>query len=460
MVFADLFFIYVFIPAFAILYAAAYLIEKKKEKTLLRNSVLVLFSLIFYVWGEPVYILLLLLGVIIDHICGRTHKEIAGIVLHLLLLAVFKYGNLILATVKAAGADVPEVDIRLPIGISFYTFQSISYLADVRAKKCEPQKSFPRLLLYISMFPQLIAGPIVRYTAVASAMDARKTTENDIADGIRRFVYGLGKKVLLADQLGEIVKQTMGAELSSLSTGMAWLGLIAFSLQIYYDFSGYSDMAIGMGKCMGFQFPETFDHPYMCASVTDFWRRWHISLGSFFRDYVYIPLGGNRCSKIKWIRNILIVWALTGFWHGASWNYLLWGLYFGLLLLLEHALYYRKGQGECHGVTALFRRITGLAFVVLGWGIFYFEDFGKMRRFFAVLFGANAVPVSGDYLLKSTLSQNALLLAAALLLCFKFPKTDRRGVTVLRAVWTTAFLVASTILLVGASNHPFLYTRF
>ncbi len=460
MVFADLFFLYVFIPAFALLYAAAYLLERKKEKTGLRNSVLILFSLIFYVWGEPVYILLLLFGVLIDYVCARTHKEIAGIVLHLLLLAVFKYGNLILASAQSAGVSVPQVSIRLPIGISFYTFQSISYLADVRAKKCEAQKSFPRLLLYISMFPQLIAGPIVRYTAVASALDKRKTTENDIAEGIRRFVYGLGKKVLLADQLGAIVDQTMGSDLSALSTGMAWLGLIAFSLQIYYDFSGYSDMAIGMGKCMGFLFPENFDHPYLCASVTDFWRRWHISLGSFFRDYVYIPLGGNRCSKIKWVRNILIVWALTGFWHGASWNFLLWGLYFGLLLLLEHLLYYRKGQAECHGIVAAVRRIFGLAFVILGWGIFYFEDFGKMRQFFAVLFGANAVSVSGDYLLKSLLSQNALVLCVALILCFKLPKTDKRAVTVLRAVWTAAFLLAATILLVGASNHPFLYTRF
>ncbi len=460
MVFADLFFLYVFIPAFAVLYAAAYLIERKKEKTLLMNSVLILFSLIFYVWGEPVYILLLLCGVVIDYVCGRTHKEIVGIVLHLLLLAVFKYGNLILATVKSAGADVPDVAIRLPIGISFYTFQSISYLADVRAKKCEVQKSFPKLLLYISMFPQLIAGPIVRYTAVASAMDARKTKESDIAEGIRRFVYGLGKKVLLADQLGEIVDRTMGAELSGLSTGMAWLGLIAFSLQIYYDFSGYSDMAIGMGKCMGFSFPENFDHPYMCASVTDFWRRWHMSLGSFFRDYVYIPLGGNRVSKLKWIRNIMIVWGLTGFWHGASWNFLIWGLYFGLLLLMEHALYYRKGQKECHGVLSVIRRIFALAFVVLGWGIFYFEDFGKMRQFFSVLFGANAISVSADYLLKSMLSQNALVLVAALILCFKLPKTDKRSVTLLRAVWTAAFLVAATILLVGATNHPFLYTRF
>ncbi len=494
MVFADLFFLYIFLPLFILLYGGVYLLEKKSGETKCRNAVLILFSILFYVWGEPVYILLLIGGVLIDYVCARTHKEILGIVLHLVLLAVFKYGNLLLSTIASAGvipsltvvsgeagrlpailtsAGERTVSIRLPIGISFYTFQSISYLADVRGKKCEPQKSFFRLLLYISMFPQLIAGPIVRYTAVAAEIDKRSTTEKDFAEGIRRFIMGLAKKVILADQLAVIVEQTMGSELNGLSTGMAWLGLIAFSLQIYYDFSGYSDMAIGMGRCMGFTFPENFDRPYLCNSVTDFWRRWHISLGSFFRDYVYIPLGGNRTGKAKWVFNILLVWALTGFWHGASWNFLIWGVYFGVLLLLEKLLVTRKG--------ALYR-IFSLFLIVLGWGIFYFDDFGKMRSFFGILFGLSSSAAAGGFLLKTLLSQNAFLLAAAILLC-GLPTTGKDHATekdpagngrengrssegagtpvwILRTIFSVALLVVSVLLLIGASTHPFLYTRF
>jgi len=471
MVFADLFFLYVFLPLFIFLYGGAYLLEKRSGDTKARNAVLILFSLFFYVWGEPVYILLLIGGVLIDYVCARTHKEIAGIVLHLLLLAVFKYGNLLLSTAASAGVTSPltSVSIRLPIGISFYTFQSISYLADVRAKKCEPQKRFFRLLLYISMFPQLIAGPIVRYTSVAAEIEKRSASDRDFAEGIRRFITGLAKKVILADQLAVIVEQTMGSDLNGLTTGMAWLGLIAFSLQIYYDFSGYSDMAIGMGRCMGFTFPENFDRPYLCSSVTDFWRRWHISLGSFFRDYVYIPLGGNRTGKAKWVFNILLVWALTGFWHGASWNFLIWGVYFGILLLLEKALVTHKG--------ALYR-IFSLFLIVLGWGIFYFDDFGKMRVFFGILFGAASNAAAGGFLLKTLLSQNAFLLAAAILLCGlparketaagKKAAHHRSGkrkdagapVWILRALWSAALLIVSVLLLIGASTHPFLYTRF
>ena len=459
MIFADLFFIYVFLPIFGILYGIAYAIEHKKGNTTLRNTVLILFSLLFYVWGEPVYILLLLFCVLIAYVCARTHLEVLGIILTLLGLAVFKYGNMVLPGILSLGVDLPVTSIRLPIGISFFTFQSISYLADVKAGRYEPQKKFFDLLLYIIMFPQLIAGPIVRYSEISVQIRSRKVTTVDLAEGIQRFVIGLSKKVIIADQLSSLTEQTLGGDLSLVTPGMAWLGLLAFSLQIYFDFSGYSDMAIGMGRCMGFDFPENFDHPYLCRSVTDFWRRWHMTLGRFFRDYVYIPLGGNRCGKLRWVRNILIVWGLTGFWHGASFNFLIWGLYFGILLLLERIILFRGKKTERGGIIGFVFRLISLLLVVLGWGIFYFEDFSRMGRFFRILSDfAHYSPE--DYLTGALLTQNMFLLGIAVLFCFRFPKTEGRFFTVLKAVLSVALLLISTVLLVGATNHPFLYTRF
>ncbi len=459
MLFADLFFLYIFLPLFGVLYFFAWNRDQGIGRPKYENAVLILFSLLFYSWGEPVYVLLLLFCVGIIYVCGIRHCEILGIVLLVLLLVFFKYGNLIRETFLGWKMLEHTRTIHLPIGISFYIFQSISYLADVKCGRVRAQKHLSHLLLYISMFPQLIAGPIVRYTDVERQIMDRSPGEDDVAEGIRRFIVGLAKKVILADQLAGIVDVTMGGDPGSLSTGRAWLGLIAFSMQIYFDFSGYSDMAIGIGRLMGFRFPENFIKPYLCTSVTDFWRRWHITLGKFFRDYVYIPLGGNRVSWGRQILNILIVWMLTGIWHGAYWNYLIWGLYFGLWLLLEKGFLFRKDKSEKTGALGLFWRCVSVFAVVLGWGIFYYEDFSRMRQFFQILFGQGA-PEQG-MLLRSLLSQNVILLALSVFCCFVLRKNIFFRIPAAgRIVISAALLILSTLLLVGATNHPFLYTRF
>ncbi len=453
MYFSDLIFLYAFLPAFVICYFVAGLWGKKEGSGAARNIVLLCFSLIFYAWGEPVLILLLICSALICYICAKTHKETAGIILLLLSLIIFKYGNL-LTGLTGLAAYIPK--IPLPLGISFYTFQGIAYLADVKRGRAKPQDSFYKLLLYISMFPQLIAGPIVRYTDISEDIDRRSVSAEDMAEGIRRIICGLGKKVILADHLSLIVEESMGADLSTLSTPMAWLGLLAYSLQIYFDFSAYSDMAIGMGRCMGFKFPENFDHPYISASATEFWRRWHMSLGSFFRDYVYIPLGGSRVSRLRRLFNIMLVWALTGFWHGASLNFMVWGLYFGVLILIEKELFFKeKDKERFKGL----RHFTTPVILMLGWGIFYFEDFSKMKDFFDVLFGRGGM--GSETLVMAGLSQNVFLLAVSLILCLPLPKMKEGTVTTaFRTLYSVAILVLAVLFLIGSTSHPFLYTRF
>lgn len=341
MVFSDLFFLFVFIPLFALCYLIASLIEKPREDSdkiesfAFRNSILVVFSLIFYAWGEPVYVFLMIGSVFVNYLIGllihrnengkRKAALAFGVTFNLILLGTFKYLGFFAAQFLSIGIQFDVPSIALPIGISFYTFQTLSYLVDVYRQEAPVQKRFLNLLLYISMFPQLIAGPIVRYDTVAREITSRKVSSTDVSEGLFRFLIGLGKKVILANQFSEIANQFLVSGLPNLSTSGAWIGIFAFTFQIYYDFSGYSDMAIGIGRCLGFHFNENFNHPYCCNSITDFWRRWHISLGSFFRDYVYIPLGGNRKHQAF---NILFVWTLTGMWHGASWNFIIWGTLF------------------------------------------------------------------------------------------------------------------------------------
>ena len=348
MVFSDLFFLFVFLPAFALSYLAAHWIDKllssedTRPNRIVENAVLVVFSLIFYAWGEPVYVFLMLFCVLLNYLAGlgightqgtaRKWALAGGLTGNILILSTFKYLSFFAQQLSALGIPVADPKIALPIGISFYTFQSISYLIDVYRQEAPMQRHFGNLLLYISMFPQLIAGPIVRYNTVAQEISNRSVTSKDVADGIYRFVIGLGKKVILANQLSEISDQFLAGGMQDLTTTGAWTGIVAFTLQIYFDFSGYSDMAIGLGRCLGFHFNENFRHPYCCDTITDFWRRWHISLGSFFRDYVYIPMGGNRSHQAL---NIFVVWFLTGMWHGASWNFIIWGVYFGLIVTLE-----------------------------------------------------------------------------------------------------------------------------
>lgn len=311
------------------------------NQTAARNAVLVVFSLIFYAWGEPTYVFLMIISVFINYLVGigidkqNRHRKLAlviGLVCNLLVLGTFKYAGFIAESLNLAGLPVPVPHIALPIGISFYTFQSISYLIDVYRRQADSQKRFVDLLLYISMFPQLIAGPIVRYDLIAKEINNRHITRSDVVEGSYRFLIGLGKKVILANQFSEIANQFLQSGFPQLTTMGAWVGIVAFTFQIFFDFSGYSDMAIGLGRCLGFHFAENFKHPYVCTSITDFWRKWHISLGSFFRDYVYIPMGGNRHHQVL---NILVVWFLTGMWHGASWNFILWGIYFGIIVTLE-----------------------------------------------------------------------------------------------------------------------------
>ena len=456
MVFSDLFFLFAFIPAFAICYLLA------------RNVALVVFSLIFYAWGEPVYVFLMLASVLMNYLAGlgidktngsrRKWMLSMGLVCNLLVLGTFKYLGFFVETLASIGIMVQAPTIALPIGISFYTFQSISYLVDVYRRETPVQKRFMDLLLYISMFPQLIAGPIVRYGTIAHEIRHRHVSADDFAEGAYRFIRGLGKKVILANQLSEISTLFLVNELNDLTTTGAWIGIVAFTLQIYFDFSGYSDMAIGLGRCLGFHFNENFRHPYCCNSITDFWRRWHISLGSFFRDYVYIPMGGNRHHQAV---NILVVWFLTGMWHGASWNFIIWGVYFGVIVMLEKYTLLRF----IDKVPAFMLHLYSLLLVVIGWGIFYFDDFSQMKVFFGRFFGQ--AETFHDFLTISTLTDYFWVWVAAFIFCLPIRSKveqlleNHRAITFsVRMVLSVAILVLSVALLVGATNNAFIYTRF
>ena len=476
MVFSDLFFLYVFLPTFALLYLLGTWADKRYTgKCTLRNAVLVAFSLIFYAWGEPIYVFLMLATVAANYVAGRiidsqekNRKKAlaAGVAFNVLVLGVFKYADFIAHQLQAIGLPIPSPGIALPIGISFYIFQSISYLVDVYRRESPAQKRFIHLLLYISMFPQLIAGPIVRYGTVAEKIHDRKVSIEDVSEGVYKFLRGLAKKVILANQLYEVSHQFLDGNMASLTVSGAWIGIVAFTLQIYFDFSGYSDMAIGLGRCMGFRFNENFDHPYCSRSITEFWRRWHISLGSFFRDYVYIPMGGNRRHHLF---NIMVVWFLTGMWHGASWNFIIWGLYYGLILVAEK--YTIKKAAD--RIPAVLLHAYTIFLVVLGFGIFYYDDFAKMSAFFGVAWGG--ATVGWDGVSEAALLDRFWLWVAAIALCMPLrswaegmlEKATKRNHKLhdnvalsVRTLLSAAILMLSTALLVGATNNAFIYTRF
>ncbi len=478
MVFSDLFFLFVFIPAFILCYFVAGRVDKlltRDAKSLVcRNSVLVVFSLVFYAWGEPVYVFLMLGCVLMNYLAGLWiakadgHRKLAlavGLVGNLAVLGTFKYAGFLAEQLCSVGLDVPVPKIALPIGISFYTFQSISYLIDVYRREARVQHNLWNLLLYISMFPQLIAGPIVRYGTIAEEIHDRRVSTDDVAEGVFRFLIGLGKKVILANQFSTLADGFLKQGLDDLSTAGAWVGILAFTFQIYFDFSGYSDMAIGMGRCMGFHFNENFNHPYISRSITEFWRRWHISLGSFFRDYLYIPLGGNRRHQAL---NILVVWFLTGMWHGASWNFILWGVYFGIIVMVEK---YTLLKVQQH-IPAPFLHVYSILLFVTGWGIFYFDDFGAMQQFFQ-----HYVGLAGDFTdfsVESALLGHFWLWAVAIVFSMpirsvvaqwferKCPAGRMKSFTLVtvKTLISIAILVLSTALLVGATNNAFIYTRF
>ncbi len=469
MVFSSLEFLYLFLPISMLLYFSMPTLQSK-------NVILTIVSLIFYAWGEPVWIVLLVISALVDYINGilinryrHTWKAkaalISSLVINLGLLIGFKYINFFLASIGfLLNTEMVQSSLVMPIGISFYTFQTLSYALDVYGDKVKVQRSFHNFLLFVSLFPQLIAGPILRYSDLASQLDNRKSTLEGIAGGFIRFMVGLGKKVLIANFVGQAADTILGGDLSTISTLEAWIGILCYTFQIYFDFSGYSDMAIGLGRIFGFHYGENFRYPYISRSVTDFWRRWHISLGSFFRDYVYIPLGGNRRFQV---RNILIVWLLTGFWHGASWNFVLWGLYFGILLIIEKFL-----LQKVLAKIGIFAIPYAFILAVLGWVLFYFTDLQRAFALYAALFGIGHPLYDQRALIYFQNNTPLLILAfvaatplAAMLgrmfvrLC-RVSYAGRVFRTVMTVLFALTMLGLSTIALVGDSYNPFLYFRF
>ena len=468
MLFSSATFLFAFLPVVALLY---YLIPKRC--TAARNLFLTGASLLFYAWGEPRFVLVMLLVIVSSWLFARKIEAsaksarkgflLAAVSVDLTVLFVFKYLGFFTENLnRLPFVRLPVPQITLPIGISFFTFQAISYVVDVYRGSVPAQKSFLKLGTYIAMFPQLIAGPIVRYADIAPQLDSRQTTLEDVSSGACRFVIGLSKKVLLANVLYELI--TAFQQSRDLSVLYFWLYAVNFALQLYFDFSGYSDMAIGLGRIFGFRFQENFNYPYISGSITEFWRRWHISLGSWFRDYVYIPLGGNRVSKAKWLRNILVVWMLTGLWHGASWNFVLWGLGFAVLLVAEKLVYGRLLQR-----THVLKHVYTLLLVTLSFVLFNADSVSEAVSQLGAMFGAGGLPLvstEGVYYLKSYAGTFLFAAIGATPLVSnaisRFGKT-RFGVqalTVLQPLVMLALLAACTAFLVDGSFNPFLYFRF
>ena len=488
MVFSELTFLYYFLPIVMVIY---FFLPTKG-----RNILIFITGLIFYAWGEPFYVFIMLLSTAIDYTAGRLMDRwdddnskrkkclLVSVCMNVGLLAIFKYSDFITDNINALiGSDITnpvlslnkllndlfdfglnEKQVDLPIGISFFTFQSMSYTIDLYLRKIKVQKSFINFASYVSLFPQIVAGPIVRYSEVADELEERTVNLSKINSGVSMFVRGLSKKILLANNIGMIWTEIKAMDYSQISASVAWLGILAFTFQIYYDFSGYSDMAIGLGKMLGFEFPKNFDHPYISQSISEFWRRWHITMGSWFKSYVYIPLGGSRCSALKTYRNLIIVWALTGLWHGASWNFVLWGLYFGVLVIIE-----RIGWGKIlEKLPSPVRIIYTFVLVVFGWVLFDTDTIGDAASYFAAMFGAgNGAAADSGYALY-VISQNIPLIAACVLLAGglgsrlidycsrKYPK----GAAAVSVPLKTAALLICTCYLADASYNPFMYFRF
>ena len=459
MLFSSIPFLYYFLPAVL----AVYFLVPRGAK----NGVLLVSSLIFYGWGEPKYLLLMAGTILLFYLCGLAmgraetdrRKKLwlwISVAVGIALLAVFKYADFFIGSVAAVtGLDLKLLRLALPIGISFYTFQCISYVADVYRGTVPPQRSLVNFGAYVALFPQLIAGPIVRYADIARELESRQTGWEDLRIGLRRFLLGLGKKVLLANQLGQLTEIFRGS--GEKSVLFSWMYAIAFALQIYFDFSGYSDMAIGLGRIFGFRFNENFNHPYCSRSVTEFWRRWHMSLGSWFRDYVYIPLGGSRVSRGRWVCNILAVWMLTGLWHGASWNFVVWGLFFGVLLMLEKWL---KPDRLPH----LLRRGYVLLAVVISFVIFNAANLSQAAGDLAGMFGLAGLPLSTAetvyYLRSYAIVMVAALFGATPLAKNLAVRLPERVAFWLEPVVLAALLLICTAYLVDGSFNPFLYFRF
>lgn len=466
MVFSSTIFLCVYLP----LVLLGYYICPKKG----RNLFLLIASLVFYAWGEPKYVFLMIFSILVNYIFGRLmdkHREnkkrlklmlVLSVVIDIGLLSVFKYTDFIITNVNAIfGANFDLLNIALPIGISFYTFQAMSYTIDVYRDDVRVQKNLIDFGMYITMFPQLIAGPIVRYADVQDQLAERSVTTADFSEGVMRFVVGLGKKVLLANQMGAVWSEiyALGGDVSAL---MAWTGAIAYTFQIYFDFSGYSDMAIGLGRMFGFKFPENFRYPYQSVSITDFWRRWHITLSTWFKEYLYIPLGGNRRGLARQALNLLIVWSLTGFWHGAGWNFVMWGLYYFVILFIEK-LFLLKALDK---LPKFFRHVYALVLIIIGWVIFASDDVSVLLPYLGSMFGANGAIGGMDVY---TLLTKAVLLIICCIASTELPKKlflsaagamNEKAAFTLKSVLMIALLAMSMILLIGDSYNPFLYFRF
>ena len=466
MVFSSLYFLFLYLPIVLFVY---YITPLRW-----RNAWLLVVNLVFYGWGEPQYIVLMLFTILLDYAAGLvvarckeqgrdTEARVAvavALVLNLAILFFFKYWDLVARTFQHFGVDMPVLNLALPIGISFYTFQTMTYPVDVYRGDADAQKNVIHFGTFVTLFPQLIAGPIIKYKELADQMTHRTHSPEQFASGVQVFTVGLAKKVLLANNIGKLWDVYLALPTRELTVAGAWLGVLAFSLQLYFDFSGYSDMAVGLGRMLGFEFPRNFNYPYISKSITEFWRWWHISLGSWFREYLYIPLGGNRVSKPRLFFNLFVVWAATGIWHGASWNFLIWGLYFAVLIILEKAFLGKLLEK----LPAVVQHVYALFLVLVSWAIFAVEDFGHMGIYLKAMFGfapGGLTSPSVGYYFSSFLPTLLVACVAATPLAAKlWAKLPVKAVKVVLPVVVLAGLIFSTAYLVDASYNPFLYFRF
>ena len=467
LVFSSVYFLFLYLPIVLVLYYITPLYW--------RNGVLLVFNLIFYAWGEPVYILIMFASIAIDYTHGMLVSRCkardndrgarlavaSSVFFNLALLFFFKYWDFIAGSLAGLGLHfMPKLGLSLPIGISFYTFQTMSYTIDVYRGDARAQRNIVNFGTFVTLFPQLIAGPIIKYKDLDDQIDHRTYHVEQFASGVQVFVAGLAKKVLLANNLGMLWDAYKAMPVEQLTTAGAWLGLLAFAFQIYFDFSGYSDMAVGLGRMLGFEFMRNFNYPYISKSLTEFWRRWHISLGSWFREYLYIPLGGNRVSKPRLFFNLIVVWAATGIWHGASWNFLLWGLFFAAMLILEKGFllqYLRKTPAAVQHIYTLF-------FLMISWALFAVEDFSRMGAWLAAMFGfagGGLADAAAGYYLRSYLPMLIIAVVASTPLSARlWDRLPEKPMKVILPVLLLGGLVLSTAYLVDATYNPFLYFRF
>lgn len=466
MVFSSIVFLYIFLPIMLFIY---FIVPNK-----LKNAVMIIASLIFFAWGEIKYIFIMLLLAVMDYMCGQKINKywddknkkriflLIDIGVNLLILFFFKYSDFIITNINnITHLNIPLLNIPLPIGVSFNTFQSLSYIIDVYRGTVKCEKSFYNYLTYTMLFPQIIAGPIVRYETVDEELENKNISIDNFTEGMKRFIIGLGKKVLIANNIGALWNVIEIGDYTSLTFILAWFAILAFALQIYFDFSGYSDMAIGLARIFGMKFDENFNFPYISKNITEFWRRWHITLSSWFRDYIYIPLGGNRKGILKQIRNILIVWFLTGAWHGASWNFILWGVYFGVILILEK-IFILKILDKAGKVLS---HIYTIILILIGWVIFAFEDLSEIGTYLYAMFNVNNF-INNEtlyYLKNYGLIMILGIICSTLLankVIYKFNKANNKGFKIIEVIVYMTIFILCTANLVSDSFNPFLYFRF